>query len=110
MQDQTTTVSLRCVTLLIAFCFSLVKGALDIAEQISKKSPVAVQGTKASLVFSRDHSVQEGLDHIVSYFYRNVTKYTVKISISKLLCRVSLFKHCFCSIFSQYFSSPAENK
>ncbi|KAJ8927950.1 hypothetical protein NQ314_019583 [Rhamnusium bicolor] len=37
---------------------------LDIAEQISKKSPVAIQGTKYSIVYGRDHSVQEGLDQM----------------------------------------------
>lgn len=44
----------------------MIRGVLQIAEQIARKNPVAVQGTKTSLVFSRDHSVQEGLDHIVS--------------------------------------------
>ncbi|XP_028137611.2 delta(3,5)-Delta(2,4)-dienoyl-CoA isomerase, mitochondrial [Diabrotica virgifera virgifera] len=42
----------------------LIQGAIDVAEDIAKKSPVAVQATKQSLIFSRDHSVQEGLDHI----------------------------------------------
>lgn len=39
---------------------------MDIAKVIASKSPVAVQVTKDSLVYSRDHTVQEGLDHIVS--------------------------------------------
>ncbi|CAB0004518.1 unnamed protein product [Nesidiocoris tenuis] len=43
---------------------SMLKEAIEIAEEISSKSPVAVQGTKRSIVYSRDHSVQEGLDHI----------------------------------------------
>lgn len=47
----------------------MIEGVLQIAEEISKKSPVAVQGTKVSLVYSRDHTVQEGLDHIVSLFF-----------------------------------------
>jgi Delta3,5-Delta2,4-dienoyl-CoA isomerase len=34
---------------------------------ISSNSPVAVVGTKRSLVYSRDHTVQEGLDHIASH-------------------------------------------
>mmetsp|Transcript_96598 Transcript_96598/g.171761 ORF Transcript_96598/g.171761 Transcript_96598/m.171761 type:complete len:284 (+) Transcript_96598:48-899(+) len=38
--------------------------ARQVAKQIASKSPVAVLGTKVSLNFSRDHSVQEGLDHI----------------------------------------------
>ena len=44
----------------------MLQGALDVASLIATKSPIAVQGTKVSLVFSRDHSVPEGLDHIVS--------------------------------------------
>lgn len=43
-------------------------GALEVASLIASKSPVAVQGTKISLVYSRDHGVQEGLDHVVNVF------------------------------------------
>uniref|UniRef100_A0A0A9Y7G8 Delta(3,5)-Delta(2,4)-dienoyl-CoA isomerase, mitochondrial n=2 Tax=Lygus hesperus TaxID=30085 RepID=A0A0A9Y7G8_LYGHE len=46
---------------------NMVKEALDVAEEIASKSPVAVQGTKRSLVYSRDHSVQEGLNHIAMW-------------------------------------------
>lgn len=42
----------------------MIKGVTDLAEEIAKKSPVAVQTAKANLVYSRDHTVQEGLDHI----------------------------------------------
>ncbi|CAE8615404.1 unnamed protein product, partial [Polarella glacialis] len=38
--------------------------ARKVAVEIASKSPVAVLGTKVSLNYSRDHSVQEGLDHI----------------------------------------------
>ncbi|KAJ9386309.1 hypothetical protein DTO063F5_3823 [Paecilomyces variotii] len=38
-----------------------VKAALDLAALIASKSPVAVQGTKELLNWSRDHSVQDGL-------------------------------------------------
>lgn len=41
--------------------------SLAIAETISKKSPVAVQTSKKSIIYSRDHSVDEGLEHIVRY-------------------------------------------
>lgn len=44
----------------------LVEGALNLAATIAGKSPVAVQATKLSMVYSRDHSVAEGLDHVVS--------------------------------------------
>ncbi|CAG9761704.1 unnamed protein product [Ceutorhynchus assimilis] len=42
----------------------MLQGVLALAEEISKKSPVAVQTTKTNLIYSRDHTVQEGLDQI----------------------------------------------
>ncbi|MEE6490533.1 hypothetical protein FKM82_015898 [Ascaphus truei] len=45
---------------------SLLLAAFDLASEIASKSPVAVQGTKVNLLYSRDHSVQEGLDYMVS--------------------------------------------
>jgi delta(3,5)-delta(2,4)-dienoyl-CoA isomerase len=44
----------------------MLTGAIEVAADIAAKSPVAVQVTKRSLVYSRDHTVQEGLDHVVS--------------------------------------------
>jgi len=38
--------------------------ARAVAGEIASKSPVAVIGTKACLNYSRDHTVQEGLDHV----------------------------------------------
>ena len=38
--------------------------AITICKEIAENSPVAVAGTKKSLIFSRDHSVREGLEHI----------------------------------------------
>jgi delta(3,5)-delta(2,4)-dienoyl-CoA isomerase len=40
--------------------------AIDICKLIASNSPVAVAVTKSSLNYSRDHSVQEGLEHIAS--------------------------------------------
>lgn len=40
-------------------------GALEMAGEIAGRSPVAVQGTKINLVYSRDHSVAEGLNYMV---------------------------------------------
>lgn len=45
---------------------TLLAGALDLANSISKKSPVAIQGSKVNLVYARDHSVQESLDFQVN--------------------------------------------
>ncbi|XP_078001328.1 delta(3,5)-Delta(2,4)-dienoyl-CoA isomerase, mitochondrial-like [Glandiceps talaboti] len=50
---------------------SLVQGALELAETIASKSPVAVQGTKVNLVYSRDHSVPDSLDYVSTW---NVTQ------------------------------------
>ncbi|PGH08786.1 hypothetical protein AJ79_05885 [Helicocarpus griseus UAMH5409] len=38
-----------------------IKGGLEVAGLMAKKSPVAVQGTKELLNWSRDHNVQDGL-------------------------------------------------
>ncbi|XP_043202087.1 delta(3,5)-Delta(2,4)-dienoyl-CoA isomerase, mitochondrial-like, partial [Amphibalanus amphitrite] len=46
---------------------SLTAAALSLAATIASKSPVAVQSTKLNLTYSRDHSVQEGLDHMVAW-------------------------------------------
>lgn len=46
---------------------SMLTSALDLASVIASKSPVAVQGTKYSIVYSRDHSVKEGLDHVAQW-------------------------------------------
>jgi len=46
---------------------SMMSAALKLAQTIAEKSPVAVQGTKQSLVYSREHTTQEGLDHVAMY-------------------------------------------
>jgi len=45
----------------------MMKAALDMASMIAAKSPVAVQGTKLNLVYSREHSVEEGLDQVAKW-------------------------------------------
>jgi len=45
----------------------MVKSAIELATDISSKSPVAVQGTKVNLVYSRDHSVREGLEYVAQW-------------------------------------------
>ncbi|XP_054088314.1 delta(3,5)-Delta(2,4)-dienoyl-CoA isomerase, mitochondrial isoform X2 [Zeugodacus cucurbitae] len=41
-----------------------VEGALELATTIAEKSPVAVQATKANIIYSQSRTNQEGLDHI----------------------------------------------
>ncbi|XP_011302760.1 delta(3,5)-Delta(2,4)-dienoyl-CoA isomerase, mitochondrial [Fopius arisanus] len=45
---------------------SLWAETLKLAEEISQKSPVAVQNTKKALIYSRDHTVPEGLEYMVN--------------------------------------------
>merc|ERR1711894_536385 len=45
----------------------MVKGAVQLAVDIAAKSPVAVQGSKANLIYSRDHTVAEGLDYVATW-------------------------------------------
>eukprot|EP00536_Pseudo-nitzschia_multiseries_P004461 jgi/Psemu1/302611/fgenesh1_kg.74_\ len=45
----------------------LLEDALTLASTIASNSPVAVVGTKRSLVYSRDHTVADGLVHIATH-------------------------------------------
>uniref|UniRef100_A0A0K8RZS5 Delta(3,5)-Delta(2,4)-dienoyl-CoA isomerase, mitochondrial n=1 Tax=Crotalus horridus TaxID=35024 RepID=A0A0K8RZS5_CROHD len=46
---------------------SMLQGAFDLATEIACRSPVAVQGTKINLVYSRDHSVPDGLKYMATW-------------------------------------------
>lgn len=46
---------------------AMMAAALELAGEIAGRSPVAVQGTKINLVYSRDHSVAEGLDYMATW-------------------------------------------
>jgi len=47
----------------------MLKAALETATTIASKSPVVVQGTKISLVYSRDHPVPDSLQHVVCIYF-----------------------------------------
>ena len=47
----------------------MMKNAFRLAKEIASKSPIAVQTTKLQLNYARDHTVDEGLDYIVSFLY-----------------------------------------
>ncbi|TRY72018.1 hypothetical protein TCAL_03386 [Tigriopus californicus] len=46
---------------------TMLNEALSLAKEIAEKSPVAVQGTKSSLIYARDHSVEDGLEQIARW-------------------------------------------
>jgi delta(3,5)-delta(2,4)-dienoyl-CoA isomerase len=48
-------------------CQDALGEAIRLAKVISSNSPIAVLGTKRSLIYSRDHTVGEGLDHIATH-------------------------------------------
>lgn len=45
----------------------LIARALDTAQEIAAKSPLAIAGIKRNLAYSRDHSVADGLDYIATW-------------------------------------------
>jgi len=44
----------------------MINAAVELGKLIASKSPVAVQGTKLHLNYSRDHTVEEGLEYQVN--------------------------------------------
>lgn len=52
----------------------MLAASLAVAKLIASKSPVAVQGSKVNLVYSRSHSVEESLEYMVGG-----TKNTLKL-------------------------------
>lgn len=45
----------------------MMAAAVDLAESIAQMSPVAIQGTKINMNYSRDHSVEEGLEYMARW-------------------------------------------
>ncbi|MCP4757266.1 MAG: crotonase/enoyl-CoA hydratase family protein [Proteobacteria bacterium] len=46
---------------------ALLEGVLETAAEIASKSPLAIYGTKEMLNFTRDHTVQDGLNYIATW-------------------------------------------
>ncbi|GCB62003.1 delta(3,5)-Delta(2,4)-dienoyl-CoA isomerase, mitochondrial isoform X2 [Scyliorhinus torazame] len=46
---------------------AMLDGAFEMASEIASKSPVGVQGAKMNLIYSRDHSVKDGLNYIATW-------------------------------------------
>ena len=49
-----------------------IEAAMDTAQLMASKAPTGSKGTKLSMVYSRDHTVSEGLDHVVSIMYQSL--------------------------------------
>ena len=45
----------------------LAAGVAEIAATIAAKSPLSIRGTKEMLLYTRDHSVADGLDHVATW-------------------------------------------
>lgn len=59
--------------------------ALTLAAEISTKSPVAVQGTKVNLLYSRDHSVADSLNYMASWNMSMLQTQDIMQSFSSLM-------------------------
>jgi enoyl-CoA hydratase len=46
---------------------TMMREVLELATGIASKSPLAVRGSKETLLYSRDHSVAEGLNYIATW-------------------------------------------
>jgi enoyl-CoA hydratase len=46
---------------------SLRAGVAEIAATIAAKSPLSIRGIKEMVVYSRDHSVADGLNHVATW-------------------------------------------
>jgi enoyl-CoA hydratase len=46
---------------------SMMEEVTAIARNIASKSPLAVRGSKEMILYSRDHSVRDGLDHVATW-------------------------------------------
>ncbi len=46
---------------------TMMEGVMEIARTIAEKSPLVVRGTKEILLYSRDHSVEDGLNYMVAW-------------------------------------------
>ncbi len=46
---------------------SLMDGVRKIAADIAARSPIATRGVKATLLYARDHSIEDGLDYIATW-------------------------------------------
>ena len=66
---------------------SMLREVTHIARNIAKKSPLAVRGSKEMLLYTRDHSVQDGLNHIATWNAGMFSEVDIKAGIEAQMQR-----------------------
>ena len=61
---------------------AMMKAAFSLAREIASKSPVATVGIKHVLNYSRDHSIQDGLDYVALWNSSMLRSRDVAVAIS----------------------------
>jgi enoyl-CoA hydratase len=57
---------------------AMMAGVREIAQTIASKAPLAMRGTKQVINFTRDHSVEEGLEYVVLWNASMMSKVEVQ--------------------------------
>lgn len=66
---------------------ALMEGVMDVAGTIAAKSPLAVRGTKEMIRYSRDHSVEDGLNYIASWNAAMLQSEDLKVAVAAHMTR-----------------------
>lgn len=76
---------------LVNRCFAdhkaLLAGVMAVAEEIASKSPLAIRGTKEMIRYSRDHSVEDGLNYIATWNAAMLQSEDMKIAMAAHLSK-----------------------
>jgi len=62
-------------------------GALALAEEMASKSPIAVQGTKLALNYSRDHSIEDSINFILTWNQSQLLSEDLILSVTAALTK-----------------------
>jgi len=64
---------------------SLVAGVREIAKTIAEKSPLAMRGTKQVINYTRDHSIEDGLEYVALWNAAMMSKFDVQEAMAATL-------------------------
>lgn len=68
------------------------KAAFDLANEISSKSPIAVQGTKLAMNYARNHGVDDSIDWILNW---NQSQLQTEDIVKNIMAKMSKQKVVF---------------